>query len=39
MPLINFEVNFILNWHEEYVTSPNSLAPHGTTFTIIDVKL
>ena len=38
MPLINSEVNLILNWYKKCVISSNALATQATTFAITDTK-
>ena len=38
MPLINFEVNPILNWYKECIISSCAQAAQAATFAISDVK-
>ena len=39
MPLINCEVNLILNWHKNCVIVSNNVANQGATFTVTETKL
>ena len=36
---INWEVNVILNWYQEWIAPSNALAAQATTFAITNTKL
>ena len=38
MPLINFEINFDLNWSENCILMATNVGAQATTFSITDAK-